>query len=201
MNPPSPAPFSPLPPLVLASGSPRRAELLGRLGLPFRPRPANLDEDALGHLPPAQMARALSQAKAKAVWRPGEWVLAADTVVALEDTVLGKPADPSENRRFLERLSGRSHTVFTGVSIVVPRGELHSAVTEAEVTFRRLAEWEIRWYVESGEGLDKAGGYGAQGLGMVLLEGIRGDFYTVMGLPVSRVWERLAELGYFGEAR
>lgn len=199
MNPP---PFlSDLPPLVLASESPRRAELLRRLGLPFRTCPANLDETSLAHLPPAQMARALAQEKAKAVWKAGEWVLAADTVVALEGTVLGKPANAQENRRFLEQLSGRSHTVYTGVSIVIPRGELHSTVAEAEVTFRRLTPWEIQWYVESGEGLDKAGGYGAQGLGMVLLEGLRGDFYTVMGLPVSRVWERLAELGYFGGAQ
>ncbi len=79
-----------------------------------------------------------------------------------------------------------------------PDGFLHSEVAEARVTFRALQEWELEWYAGSGEGLDKAGGYGAQGLGMVLLERIEGDFYTVMGLPVSRVWQRLYELGYFG---
>jgi len=200
VNPPPDSPFGNLPTLVLASQSPRRAELLERLGLPFISRPANIDEEALGHLPPAQMARALSQEKAKAVWQGG-WVLAADTVVALGSRVLGKPGDTEENKAFLQTLSARTHTVFTGVSIITPKGELHSAVAEAEVTFRRLSDWEIGWYARSGEGLDKAGGYGAQGLGMVLLEGINGDFYTVMGLPVSRVWERLKELGYFGEAR
>lgn len=199
MNPPPS--FGDLPMLVLASGSPRRADLLGRLGLPFTAKPADIDESVFDHLPPAQMARSLSQEKAKRVWQTGGWVLAADTVVALGDTVLGKPSDLEENKRFLHTLSAQTHTVYTGVSIINPKAELHSAVAEAEVTFRRLEGWEIEWYAASGEGLDKAGGYGAQGLGMVLLECIDGDFYTVMGLPVSRVWERLKDLGYFGEAR
>ncbi len=201
MNPPPRGLLDNLPTLVLASQSPRRAELLQRLGLPFTIQPANIAKEALGHLPPAQMARTLSQEKAKAVWQSGAWVLAADTVVALEEEVLGKPSSVAENKVFLERLSGRTHTVFTGVSILIPSGELHSTVAEAQVRFRRLSEWELSWYASSGEGLDKAGGYGAQGLGMILLEEIVGDFYTVMGLPVSRVWERLKELGYFGEGQ
>lgn len=98
----------------------------------------------------------------------------------------------------MQRLSGRTHTVYTGFSILKPDSFVHREVTPALVTFRALRTWELEWYVQSGEGLDKAGGYGAQGLGMVLLERIEGDFYTVMGLPVSRVWQRLYELGYFG---
>ncbi|MCX7801719.1 MAG: Maf family protein [Meiothermus ruber] len=187
-----------LPTLILASQSPRRAELLQRLALPFEARPADIDEETLGHLEPAQMALELATQKAQAVWQPGQWVLAADTVVALGDETLGKPRNPQENRRFLQQLSGRQHTVYTGFAILKPNRGLHREVALAQVAFRPLQAWELEWYVQSGEGLDKAGGYGAQGLGMVLLERIEGDFYTVMGLPVSRVWQRLYELGYFG---
>ncbi|GIW25358.1 nucleoside triphosphate pyrophosphatase [Meiothermus sp.] len=188
-----------LPPLILASQSPRRAELLKRLSLPFEVRPADIDEAALGHLEPAQIAQALAAQKAQTVWQPGQWVLAADTVVALGAEALGKPRDRQENKDFLRRLSGRSHTVYTGFAIQNPQGYLHSELVEATVSFRILREWELEWYTQSGEGLDKAGGYGAQGLGMVLIERIEGDFYTVMGLPVSRVWQRLQELGYLGQ--
>jgi len=187
-----------LPTLILASRSPRRAELLGRLALPFETHPADIDEEALRHLEPAQIAQELAMQKAKAAWKPGQWVLAADTVVALEGETLGKPKDLEENKAFLKRLSGRTHTVYTGFAILKPEGFLHCEVAPAQVTFRPLQAWELEWYAKSGEGLDKAGGYGAQGLGMVLLERIEGDFYTVMGLPVSRVWQRLYELGYFG---
>lgn len=186
-----------LPTLILASQSPRRAELLERLGLPFIPRPAHIDEEALAHLEPAQMALELATKKAKAVWQPGQWVLAADTVVALGSQTLGKPKDLQENESFLWQLSGRTHTVHTGFAILRPDGFLHRETVGADVRFRRLAAWEVEWYLKSGEGLDKAGGYGAQGLGMVLLERIEGDFYTVMGLPISRVWQGLYELGYF----
>lgn len=190
-------PAMPLPTIVLASQSPRRAELLERLSLPFTIRPANIDEDSLGHLAPHDMAQTLSAHKALAIWQAGDWVLGADTVVAMGQETLAKPASKEENKLFLRRLSGRSHTVFTGFTLITPEYQMHSEVAEARVGFRTLSDWEIEWYASSGEGLDKAGGYGAQGLGMVLLEGIQGDFYTVMGLPVSRVWQRLLELGYF----
>ncbi len=186
-----------LPTLILASQSPRRAELLKRLSLPFEVCPADIDEEALGHLEPAQMAQTLALQKAQAIGQPGRWVLAADTVVAMGSETLGKPQNTLENRAFLQRLSGRSHMVYTGFAIQQPEGFLYSEVVEAQVTFRVLQDWELEWYALSGEGLDKAGGYGVQGLGMVLLERIEGDFYTVMGLPVSRVWQRLYELGYF----
>lgn len=187
-----------LPTLVLASQSPRRAELLRRLSLPFIAVPASIDEDALEGLEPHLLAQELAAQKAQAIWQPGQWVLAADTVVAMGHQTLGKPQNTLENIAFLRRLSGRSHSVYTGFAILKPDGFLHTEVVPAQVTFRALREWELKWYAQSGEGLDKAGGYGAQGLGMVLLERIEGDFYTVMGLPVSRVWQRLLELGYFG---
>ena len=185
------------PTLILASQSPRRAELIGRLGLNYITRPAHLDEEALGHLPPKQMALELALAKARAAWQTGDWVLGADTVVAFDNRVLGKPKDKAENRLFLQQLSGRNHFVYTGIAIVQPSGQAHGEVVETEVRFRGLAPWEIHWYAESGEGLDKAGGYGAQALGMVLLEAIQGDFFTVVGLPVSRVWEVLTRLGFW----
>ena len=184
------------PKIVLASGSPRRAELLSRLGLPFVVRVSGVDESGLEHLSPPAQARELARLKARAVWQRGDWVLAADTVVALEDRVLGKPADRDEYRRFIRLLSGRRHTVFTGFVLLHPEGAEHAHVEPAEVYFRRLADWEIEWYVASGEGMDKAGGYGVQEKGMVLVERLEGDFYTVMGLPVARVWEALTKAGY-----
>lgn len=182
--------------IVLASGSPRRAELLSRLGLPFVVRVSGADEAGLEHLSPLQQAGELAQRKARTVWQPGEWVLAADTLVALGKQVLGKPADQGEYRRFIRLLSGRDHTVFTGFALRTPEGAEYTGVEATRVFFRELADWEIEWYVASGEGMDKAGGYGVQGKGMVLVERLEGDFYAVMGLPVARVWEGLKQAGY-----
>ncbi|RIH81425.1 Septum formation protein Maf [Calidithermus terrae] len=186
-----------LPTLILASQSPRRAQLLERLGLPFQSRPAHLDEEALDSLPAEELARTLALHKAQAVWRPGEWVVAADTVVALGGELLGKPGSVAENRDFLERLSGQTHTVFTGLTLILPSGKEEALVDAARVRFRALEDWEIEWYASSGEGLDKAGGYGVQERGMVLVDAVEGDFYTVMGLPVRRLWQVLARWGYF----
>lgn len=182
------------PPLVLtlASGSPRRRALLEALGYPLRVVPPKVAEEGLG-LPPRELARELAQAKGESV--PGEWVLAADTVVDLDGQVLGKPRDREENRIFLRLLSGRAHRVHTAFYLRTP-GEAVVEVHTARVRFRSLSQEEIAWYVDSGEGLDKAGGYGAQGLGMALLEGVEGDFYTVVGLPVSRVFALLWERGF-----
>ncbi|AEB11219.1 Maf family protein [Marinithermus hydrothermalis] len=185
------------PTLVLASASPRRRELLARLGLPFTVRPAGLEETLAPGRSPAEQAEHLARAKAQAVWREtGGWVVAADTVVALEDAVLGKPRTPEENRAFLERLSGRAHTVYTGLALYTPGGEGRSLVEAARVWFRDLEPWEVDWYVRSGEGMDKAGGYGIQEKGMVLVRRVEGDFYTVVGLPVHRLWTLLKEVGY-----
>ena len=172
------------PPLILASGSPRRKALLEALGYPIRVAVPGVEEEGLP-LPPKALAQALARRKGEAV--QGEWVLAADTVVDLDGEVLGKPKDPEENRLFLRRLSGRPHLVHTAFYLRTPK-EVVEEVHTAKVFFRPLSEEEIAWYVGSGEGLDKAGGYGAQGLGMALLERVEGDFYTVVGLPVSRVF-------------
>ncbi|WP_352413882.1 Maf family protein [Thermus sp.] len=143
-------------------------------------------------LPPREPARTLALRKGQSV--QDRWAVAADTAVDLDGQVLSKPRDPEENLVFLRRLSGRSHLVHTGVYLR-GKGEVLEVHT-ARVRFRALSEEEMRWYVQSGEGLDKAGGYGAQGLGMVLLEDIEGDFYTVVGLPVSRVFAWLWAWGF-----
>lgn len=139
------------------------------------------------------LAQALARRKGEGV--AGTWVLAADTVVDLEEKPLGKPKDAEENREFLRRLSGREHRVHTAIYLRTPKDVVEEVHT-TRVRFRPLSEEEIAWYVRSGEGLDKAGGYGAQGLGMALLERVEGDFYTVVGLPVARVFALLWERGF-----
>ncbi len=181
------------PTLVLASGSPRRRELLERLGLPFVVRPVAVDEEVRSGEAPDAAAERLARLKAHAT--TGDWVVAADTVVAIDGRVLGKPRDARENRDFLRLLSGRPHLVHTGLALTSPEIE-KTLVSTTKVHFRHLADWEISAYAASGEGLDKAGGYGIQEKGMALVEKIEGDFFTVMGLPVAALWESLAELGY-----
>ncbi len=182
-------------PLILASKSPRRRELLARLGLPFEVRTPAVEEPPPSP-PPGRFALELAEKKARAAWEPGRFSLGADTVVAIGDRILGKPRDPEENARFLRLLSGQSHTVYTAAAVVAPDGRARSVLAAPRVRFRRLDEEEIRWYVATGEGLDKAGGYGIQEKGMALVERVDGDFYAVVGLPVAGVWEVLKELGY-----
>ncbi len=172
--------------LFLASASPRRRALLEACGVPLAGICApEIDEARLpGELPHAMAAR-LATAKARAVHADG-WVLAADTVVHVGDDVLGKPASPEEAARMLQRLSGRWHAVTTGWCL--RRGEeFWEAHRTARVRFRGLGPTEIAAYVASGEGLDKAGAYGVQGLGAALVSRVDGDFSTVVGLPMPDV--------------
>ena len=173
--------------LILASGSPRRRELLGKLGVLFRVRVSDVDED-IPELDPARFVETLACAKAIAIatLEPASSVIAADTTVALEGRILNKPADIEENAEFIAALSNRWHEVHTGIC-VVHAGQTLSAVELTRVKFRDLSALEIRGYAASGEGLDKAGGYGIQELGMALVERIEGDFFNVMGLPVVRL--------------
>ncbi len=173
--------------LILASGSPRRRELLGKLGVSFRVRVSDVDED-IPELDPARFVETLAREKAGAiaVLETDASVIAADTTVALEGRILNKPADIEENAEFIEHLNGRWHEVYTGIC-VVHAGQTLSAVELTRVKFRDLSQAEIRGYAASGEGLDKAGGYGIQELGMALVERIEGDFFNVMGLPVVRL--------------
>ena len=183
--------------IVLASQSPRRRELLERLGLPFRTLVPDIDERMDRPLPPAELVAVISGEKARAAQAlagPEAIVIAADTVVALDGAVLGKPAGEADAARMLSALAGRTHHVYTGLTVL--RGERVRTVSEeTAVTFRPLTEQEIAAYVRTGEPLDKAGAYGIQGYGALLVEGIRGDYYNVMGLPVCRLGLLLKELG------
>lgn len=185
--------------VILASASPRRRELLEMLRTPqLEIVPARGEELPHPGLPPAELVRELSRAKAEEVAHrcagPGDLVIGADTVVALDGAVLGKPRDPEDACRMLRALSGRAHRVYTGVT-VIRDGRSLSCAEETAVHFRALDEDEIRRYVATGEPLDKAGAYGAQGLASLFVERLEGDFFNVMGLPLCALGKQLRELG------
>lgn len=190
------SPFSSRPELILASGSPRRRELLSSLGVTFRVLTSDIPEIS-AHTDPAAVARDLAEQKARAVAAMLDTpalILASDTLVALGDRILGKPQDASQNAEYLSLLSGQTHTVYSGVALIGPDG-LQSDVEATRVTFRALTEAEARHYAASGEGLDKAGGYGIQGLGMALVSRIEGDYSGVVGFPLALVIRLLRGAG------
>jgi len=180
-------------PLVLASGSPRRHQLLGMLGIPHRVEAANVQEIRLPREAPAAYVTRLARDKARAV--TGAWVLGADTTVALGEEILEKPADPEDALRMLQRLQGRRHDVLTAVHLRADGAE-YEALDSTAVYFRPASEALLRAYVATGEPLDKAGAYGIQGYGAALIERIEGDFFGVMGLPVRLVLDLLARAGW-----
>jgi len=183
---------------VLASASPRRRELLPRvLGkTPFRVQPAVGEEPDGTGLPPAEMVQRIAAAKAAEVaagCSSDAVIIAADTLVYLDGTPLGKPRDKEDAVRMLRALSGRSNTVWSGIA--VQRGSQCLTAAEAtEVFFRELDKDEIASYAESGEPLDKAGAYGIQGGASVMISGISGDYYNAVGLPLCRLWQMLRQL-------
>jgi septum formation protein len=183
--------------IVLASASPRRRHLLEMLGIPHVVQPADVDETRLPGEVPEAMAVRLAAAKASAVHvrRPDDLVLAADTVVTIDDQVLGKPENQADAERMLALLSGRGHRVVTGVALALPGGEVRDRYDVTHVWFRELSPELIRSYVATGEPLDKAGSYGVQGVGAVLIERVDGDFFSVMGLPLRLVVELLEDAG------
>ncbi len=183
--------------IVLASSSPRRRHLLEMLGIDHQVVPADVREvQEPGELP-ATMAVRLARVKAQAVAkeRSDAPVLAADTVVVIDDEVLGKPTDEGDARQMLQRLSGRSHVVITAVALVLPEGKTLERYDMTRVWFRTLSRETIAEYVATGEPLDKAGSYGVQGYGAVLVDRVEGDFFSVMGLPLRLVVELLAAAG------
>ena len=184
--------------VILASQSPRRRQLLGQMGFTdFKICPARGEEVASPGLPPAQLVEALASQKAAEVAAAAEadaLIIAADTVVAVDDRVLGKPHSEEEAAEMLLSLSGREHTVYTGVTL--RRGSQIVTRHEAtQVRFRSLTREEIDAYVATGEPMDKAGAYGIQERGALLVEGIRGDYFNVVGLPVCLVGQLLARFG------
>ena len=183
--------------IVLASQSPRRKELLGRMGLEFVTQASKIDESAFDGLEARELVATLSREKAQWIARQldGETlVIGADTVVVRDGAALGKPKDAEDAVAMLLSLSGRDHQVCTGVT-VCREDRVLTQVEETQVTFRDLTETEVRQYVSTGEPMDKAGAYGIQGLGGLLVEGIRGDYSNVVGLPVCRLGQMLKDFG------
>ncbi len=182
--------------LILASGSPRRRELLSVITTDFTVAASDADETLAPGTPPHRAVEELALRKAEAVraLHPQAAVIGSDTVVALGDRILGKPRDKGEAEEMLRDLSGQEHTVFTGVAILAPGGQrvFHCAT---RVAFYPLTREEIAWYAATGEPMDKAGAYGIQGQGSLLVRGIQGDYFNVMGFPVAEVWRALREMG------
>jgi len=184
--------------IVLASGSPRRRELLRMIGIEDFKVIVDENEELIPHgLSPEQTVCEIAIGKAKNVSRSCDeydMIIAADTLVYMDGQPLGKPDGPDDAKSMLRALSGRKHTVFTGVALL--RGSEHIVCVEkTDVCFRHISDDEISAYVKTGEPLDKAGAYGAQGRGAVFIERIEGDFFNVMGLPLCRLSKMLRDFG------
>lgn len=182
--------------VILASGSPRRRQLLDLIGIAHEVRPPNIDETMRPRETPRRHAERLAREKASAIARrdPDLITIGADTIVVVNRNVLGKPRDAEDAARMLALLSGREHVVTTAVA--VSRGKkLRSAVEEVSVRFRRLRDDEIEAYIATGEPMDKAGAYGIQGYGATIVERIEGDYFAVMGLPIVRLVGLLRDVG------
>ena len=184
--------------LILASKSPRRKELLSLITTDFTVRSADADETLPEGISPEKAVEYLSGIKARAVYNGVDTVIGADTIVVLNGKILGKPADDDEAFSMLRELSGREHSVFTGVTILSKNGE-RSFYRETKVKFYPLSDGEIIDYIKTGECSDKAGAYGIQGYGSRFVEGIIGDYFNVVGLPVSALYHELLSSGCFVE--
>lgn len=185
--------------IILASGSPRRADLLARIGVEFELEPSQVQERPhMDEAPPDYIIR-IARAKVVAVARKREsgLVIGADTIVVLDGRLLGKPEDEEDARRMLRQISGKWHAVMTGLA-------LYDAATRREVAdydktlvrFAQMTEREIDWYVKTGEPMDKAGSYGIQGLGGLFVDEIAGNYYNVVGLPLPLLYRLARRLGY-----
>ncbi|MDR3767382.1 MAG: Maf family protein [Butyricicoccus sp.] len=185
-------------PLILASASPRRQELLRQIAEDFIVCPADTDETLPEGLPIAEQIETLALRKAQAVFdtHSDSTVIGADTMVVVDGVPFGKPADAADAARMLGILSGRAHEVITGVAVLSPQGR-RVAHRVTKVYFRALTAQEIDWYIATGEPLDKAGAYGIQGKGSRFIPGIEGDYFNVVGLPVELLDTMLTELGFF----
>ncbi len=183
--------------IVLASQSPRRQELMRLFGVDFTIHTADIDETMDPARPPAEEVARVSRRKAEAVAEacgPEDIIVAADTIVVIGGRVLGKPHTKQEAFGMLRTLSGRTHEVLTG--LCVRRGaQISSEVVSTRVTFRPLSDGEIRAYIATGEPMDKAGSYGIQRYGAMFVSGIEGDYFSVMGLPVCTLAQRLRAFG------
>jgi len=185
-------------PLILASASPRRKELLQLAGIPLEVIPSQADERFLQGESPEEHVRRVARAKAMDVGRqrPGRWVLGADTVVAIDGKILGKPGNPREAEEMLRNLSQREHRVLTGFCVLrYPSLERREDTVISRVKFKDLSAAEIRWYISTGEPFDKAGAYAIQGRAAFMVKEVHGSYTNVVGLPLCEVVEALRELG------
>jgi len=182
-----------VPPIILASASPRRAELLTAASIAFEIAPAHVDETVHPGESPADYVMRVAEEKARAVHHrfPDRIVLAADTTVVVDGHILGKPEDANDARRMLRLLAGRSHDVITGVTVIGSAGHADSRLETTTVEFAPLTSAEVDWYIESGEPMDKAGAYAIQGLASRFVARINGSYSNVVGLPVALVHQML----------
>lgn len=182
--------------LILASESPRRRELMRLLGLDFTVITSHIVERPPEQAAPDAYVRALALQKAQAVFdlHPNDVVIGADTIVYLDGDILGKPHTPENAKRYLLRMQGRTHTVYTGLAVLAPhRVDVRHCCTE--VTFSSMTGDEIDWYVSTGEPLDKAGAYGVQGPGGIFVDHIEGNYFNVIGLPLPLLYKMLTDAG------
>lgn len=188
--------------LILASASPRRAEILAAAGIPFEVRAPRIDESRLPDESPEQMVERLAREKVNAVARIGDLtgpliILGADTVVVADDEILGKPRDASAARGMLVKLQGREHQVITGFALLRAQdGKIVSGYEATRVWFSRITEVEINSCVATNEPLDKAGAYAIQGIAGRYITRIEGCYFNVVGLPLARVWKAMTDLGW-----
>ncbi len=188
--------------IILASESPRRRELLALMGLDFTVVTSNVEETAPEGASAEETvcALALQKAQAVAALHPNDCVIGADTVVELEGDILGKPHTPGNAKRYLLRMQGRRHVVYTGVAVLTG-GRADVRCCRTDVTFSPMSEAEIDWYVSTGEPLDKAGAYGVQGPGGVFVERVEGNYFNVMGMPLPLLYRMLKDAGVLTESR
>jgi len=184
--------------IILASASPRRQELLKLLDIPFKVIPSDVDETDMEARKPIDLVLHLAQKKAELISKanPTAWVLGADTIVVLGEDIISKPTSKQDAVAMIRKLSNATHTVFTGFAIINQINQIkHTEVVASKVTFRRISDDEILWYVSTRESYDKAGGYALQGKGSVFVVAVDGSPSNVVGLPMSEVFFRLKELG------
>ena len=183
---------------ILASASPRRRELMSSIGLEFEVIPSNIPEERQQGEAPEEYVARLSREKAEAIAaaNPERWVIAADTTVLLGDQLLEKPADKADAARMLATIAGRTHIVYTGLTLrSAAAGYRDTRVAESEVRMLGLAERDIEWYVNTGEPLDKAGAYAVQGIGAMFIDSIHGSYTNVVGLPLALLFQMLRKAG------
>lgn len=190
--------------IILASESPRRYSLLKQIGLDFYTIPSNVKEYIIPEETPEQYVLRIAEGKALDIASkyPESWVIAADTIVYIDNIILGKPKDMKEAEEMLNRLCGREHLVFTGISVCnLKRQKGDKRVVKTSVKMKKLSASEIQWYVNTDEPYDKAGGYAAQGIGAVMIESINGSYTNVIGLPLCELFQMLIQLGVIEVSR